>query len=175
MNLGTKTLVGGGVITIVLSAIILAVPSGKACGCEPEINPLAPSETSNSSDVAPRVTSYDGSFDDATFALENAIIDRGLKVDHISHIGEMLIRTGKDLGRDKTIFSAADMYLFCSAVLSREMMEADPMNIAHCPYGVFVADLGDDAVVIGHRAYPDGVMQKVETLLADIVAEAVAN
>lgn len=114
---------------------------------------------------------YDGSFDDAVFALENAIIGRGLVVDHVSHTGEMLARTGADLGSDVEIFAAADVYLFCSAKLSREVMEADPTNIVHCPYSIYVADR-DGTVTLGHRAYPEGEMQKVQTLLADIVKEA---
>lgn len=114
---------------------------------------------------------FDGSFDDATFAVESAIVGRGLVIDYVSHVGEMLNRTGADVGSDKEIFVAADIFLFCSAVVSREVMEADPMNIAHCPYGIFVTE-DSDGVKIGHRDYPDGVMQKVEDLLSDIVAEA---
>jgi hypothetical protein len=50
-------------------------------------------------------------------------------------------------------------------------MEANPMNIAHCPYGIFVAERGGE-VMIGYREYPEGEMQKVEALLAEIVKEA---
>lgn len=117
---------------------------------------------------------FDGSMEDAKFVVENAIVNRGLVVDHVSHVGEMLNRTGADVGSEKMIFKSADVYVFCSAVLSREVMEADPMNIAHCPYGVFVAET-DDGVTIGYRKYPEGEMQKVESLLAEIVAEAVDN
>ena len=114
---------------------------------------------------------YDGSFDDATFAVESAIVGRGLVIDLQSHVGEMLNRTGADVGSDVMIFDAADIFLFCSATLSREVMEADPMNIAHCPYGIFVADQGGK-VLIGYRNYPDGEMQKVQAMLDDIVQEA---
>jgi uncharacterized protein (DUF302 family) len=117
---------------------------------------------------------FDGSFDDATFAVENAIIGRGLVIDYVSHTGEMLARTAADVGSDKTLFAAADIFLFCSAQLSREVMEADPMNIAHCPYGIFVAEL-EGEVMVGHRTYPDGEMQKVQTLLDEIVQEAVGG
>jgi uncharacterized protein (DUF302 family) len=120
------------------------------------------------------VTPFDGSFEDATFAVESAIVDQGLVIDYTSHVGEMLNRTGADVGSDTMIFKAADIFVFCSAVLSRQMMEADPMNIAHCPYGIFVAE-NDDGVVIGHREYPDGPMKQVQTLLTDIVAAAVEN
>lgn len=114
---------------------------------------------------------FDGSFDDATFAVENAIVGQGLVIDYVSHVGEMLNRTGADVGSDVKLFDNADVFLFCSAVVSREVMEADPMNISHCPYGIFVTDM-DGKVTIGHRDFPDGVMQKVEALLAGIVAEA---
>lgn len=123
---------------------------------------------------APITTPYDGSFEDATFAIESTIVDKGLVIDYVSHVGEMLNRTGADVGSDAMIFKSADVFLFCSAVLSREVMEADPMNIAHCPYGIFVAE-GEDGVIIGHRDYPEGAMQKVEDLLSEIVSEAVAN
>ena len=93
-------------------------------------------------------TPYDGSFEDATFAVENAIIGKGLVVDHVSHVGEMLDRTRADVGSDTVIFDAADVFLFCSAVTSREVMEADPMNIAHCPYGIFVTDREGEVGII---------------------------
>ena len=124
---------------------------------------------------APIVMPYDGTFDDATFAVETAIVGQGLVIDYVSHVGEMLNRTGEDVGSDVTIFKEADIFLFCSAVVSREVMEADPMNIAHCPYGIFVAEDADGAVTIGYRDYPDGPMEKVEALLAEIVKEATEN
>lgn len=119
----------------------------------------------------PMITPFDGDFDDATFAIESAILDRGLVIDYVSHVGEMLNRTGADVGSNTKIFEQADTFLFCSAVVSREVMEADPMNIAHCPYGIFVIE-NDSGVSIGHRKYPSGAMQKVEILLKEIVAEA---
>ncbi len=118
--------------------------------------------------------SFGGSFEDATFAVENAIVNRGLVIDYVSHVGEMLNRTGADVGSDQEVFAAADVFLFCSAVLSREVMEADPMNIAHCPYGIFVADDGN-TVLVGYRTYPEGAMQQVQSLLAEIVEEAVSE
>ncbi|MCQ0972147.1 DUF302 domain-containing protein [Paracoccus sp. TK19116] len=117
---------------------------------------------------------FDGSFDDAAFAVESAITNQGLVVDHVSHVGEMLARTGADVGSDKELFTEADVFTFCSAVVSRQVMEADPMNIAYCPYGIFVAQMGDD-VQIGYRTYPDGPMDAVETLLDTIVTEAVGG
>ncbi|MGY9032035.1 MAG: DUF302 domain-containing protein, partial [Rhodobacterales bacterium] len=71
-------------------------------------------------------------------------------------------------------YDNAQVFVFCSAVLSRKMMEADPTNIAFCPYGVFVADT-DGAVTVGYRHYPDGAMQEVQALLDEIAREAVGE
>lgn len=114
---------------------------------------------------------FDGSFEDATFAVENTIIGHGLVIDYVSHVGDMLNRTGADVGSDVVIFGAADVFLFCSAVLSRKVMEADPMNIAHCPYGIFVTDRAG-VIQIGYRHLPDGPMDEVEALLDMIAREA---
>jgi len=82
----------------------------------------------------PAITyAFDGTFEDATFSVESAILDAGLVIDYVSHTGEMLERTGQDLGSDVRIFDAADIFLFCSAIVSRRVIEADPMNVAHCP------------------------------------------
>jgi len=117
---------------------------------------------------------FDGAFEDATFGVESAILDAGLVIDYVSHTGEMLERTGEDLGADVKIFDAADIFLFCSAVLSRRMMEADPMNVAHCPYSIFVTDR-DGQVMIGYRRYPDGIMQEVQALLDSLVQGALGE
>lgn len=114
---------------------------------------------------------FDGSFDDATFAVESAIVGKGLVIDYVSHVGEMLARTGADVGSDTMLFDNAQIFIFCSAVVSREVMEADPSNIVHCPYGIYVAER-DGAVTIGYRNYPDGPMDSVETLLKEIATEA---
>lgn len=114
---------------------------------------------------------FEGSFDDATFGVESAIIDRGLVIDYVSHVGEMLNRTGADVGSPVQIFDGADVFLFCSAVLSRKMMEVDAMNIAHCPYGVFVTEQNGE-VSIGYRTMPEGEMQEVQSLLDEIAREA---
>lgn len=117
---------------------------------------------------------FEGSFEDATFSVESTIIGRGLVIDYVSHTGDMLNRTAADVGSNVRIFDGADVFLFCSAVLSRKVMEADPMNIAHCPYGIFVTDR-DGTVSIGYRTYPQGPMQEVQSLLDEIVREAVEN
>ena len=117
---------------------------------------------------------YDGAFDDATFSVESAILNAGLVIDYVSHTGKMLARTGAELGSKITIFDAADVFLFCSAVVSRRVMEVDPMNIVHCPYSIFVSDQ-QGGVVIGYHNYPDGIMKEVQALLEGIVQEALGD
>ena len=114
---------------------------------------------------------FDGEFDDAAFAVESAIVGQGLVIDYVSHVGEMLNRTGNDVGSGKMLFKEADIFVFCSAVVSREVMEIDPMNLAQCPYGIFVAET-EEGVMIGRRDYPAGAMDKVEAMLDAIIAEA---
>lgn len=113
------------------------------------------------------------SFDDVVFGLENAILDQGLVIDGTNHVGEMLARTGPDVGSDKVIFLNADVYSFCSAQLSRKVMEADPMNLMFCPYDIFIAVSPEtpDQTMIGYRKMPEGPMQEVEALL-DTIAKA---
>lgn len=120
---------------------------------------------------------YDGSFDDATFDTKDAIIGQGLNIDYVSHVGDMLARTKEDVGGEKDIFAHAEMYVFCSAAVSRRVMEADPLNVAHCPYNVFVIQMAGEGgkVYVGHRRYPAGPMQAVEDLLASISKEATGN
>lgn len=117
---------------------------------------------------------YDGSFEDAAFSVESAIVGQGLVIDYVSHVGEMLNRTASDVGSDVELFDEADIFVFCSAVVSRKVMEADPMNIAHCPYGIFVADQKGQ-VIVGYRNYPEGPMQEVQALLEGIVREALGE
>ncbi len=124
---------------------------------------------------AGEIVSYttDQNFDDVSFGVESAIVDAGLVVDHVSHVGAMLERTRADVGSDMVLFSKADVFTFCSATVSRGVMEADLMNIAYCPYGIFVAQAdGSDEVVVGFRGFPDGPMQQVQALLDSIVRTA---
>lgn len=117
---------------------------------------------------------FDGDFGDAVFSLENAIVGRGLVIDYRSYTGEMLNRTAGDIEGSVDLYDQADIFVFCSAVLSRKVMEIDPLNIAQCPYGIYVADRAGE-VTIGYRHYPEGAMQEVQALLDDITREAIGE
>ncbi|MDP2581053.1 DUF302 domain-containing protein [Shimia thalassica] len=119
----------------------------------------------------------DQDYDDVIFGLESAITDKGLIIDAVNHVGEMLERTKEDVGSTVTIFDRAEVYNFCSAALSRKVMEADPMNLQFCPYGIFVMQKpGEEgATTIGYRIMPEGPMKEVQALLEDIVQEAISE
>ena len=120
-----------------------------------------------------RSYTVDAAYDDVVFELETAIGSRGFVVDNVSHVGEMLNRTAADVGATVQVYDHAEVYQFCSAVVSRRMMEADPMNIAFCPYDIFLfRKTGAESVTIGYRRMPEGVMQEVDALLDEIVREA---
>lgn len=113
-------------------------------------------------------------FDDMTFAVESAIIDRGLVIDNITFVGEMLKRTAADVGAVEVIYNDAVIYNFCSAILSREVMSLDPTNIRYCPYSIYVFTTPDspDTTTIGHPIYLYPEMEKINDLLRDIIFDA---
>jgi uncharacterized protein (DUF302 family) len=96
------------------------------------------------------------SFDDARFDLTNAITNRGLVIDSNGKVGDMLARTGKDVGSTKAVYKAAEYFAFCSAKLSREMMEADAANLGYCPFIMFAYETAakPGEVVVGYRKLP---------------------
>ena len=77
-----------------------------------------------------------GDYEDVKERVVMAIENRGLVIDHTAHVGAMLERTGKDIGRDRQIYLKAEVIEFCSAGVSRATMEADPRNLVFCPYAI---------------------------------------
>ena len=82
------------------------------------------------------VQALKGDYDDVKERVVMAIENRGLVIDHTAHVGAMLERTGKDIGRDRQIYLKAEVIEFCSAGISRATMEADPRNLVFCPYAI---------------------------------------
>jgi len=99
---------------------------------------------------------FEGNYADVRVDLDYAITGLGIKVNGVSHIGAMLKRTGKDIGRTNKIYENAEAIQFCSAKLSRNMMEADPLNIVFCPYIIYIYSLPDEKnrVYLGYRKPP---------------------
>lgn len=120
-------------------------------------------------------------FDDIRERVVTALENRGLVLSYTARVGDMLERTGRDLGSDKPIYGKAETLEFCSAAISRETMAADPRNIVFCPYAIALYTLpqAPRTVYLAYRAPPAfgddasvRALQKVEKLLADIVSEA---
>ena len=115
------------------------------------------------------------SFDDMEFAIESAILDMGLAIDFVSHSGDMLERTRVDVGSDVVLFTNASIFNFCSATVSRQVMEAEITNMMFCPYSIFLYELpaNPGEIVIGHQTYPGDSMVPANALLDEIIANAV--
>lgn len=112
--------------------------------------------------------------EDVLFLLESEIIGRGLKIDNVSHVGAMLDRTALDVGAKEKIFYRAEVYSFCSATVSRQVMEINPANLSYCPYTIFAYTTPDsmDTTTVGFDDFPENEMQLVEDLLNGIVKDA---
>lgn len=117
----------------------------------------------------------DDTFDNVSFSVESAILDKGLTIDSVSHVGEMLERTREDVGSDVTLYEEGIVYSFCSASVSRTAMEADIMNIAFCPYGIFVFSTPEspDQTTVGHRFMGGDSMAEVNAMLDAIILSAI--
>jgi uncharacterized protein (DUF302 family) len=126
-----------------------------------------------------------GKFEDVRDDLKAAIEAQGLVIDFHSHVQRMLERTGKDVGSTRPLYTDAQAFVFCSAALSRKTMEADPANMAQCPYSiaVYATAQAPDRVVVSYRRpwRPDGsaasksALKEVEALLDRIAREAVGR
>jgi hypothetical protein len=103
-----------------------------------------------------RIYTVTDNFESVKEEVIDTIIKRGLVVDYTAHVGAMLARTAKDVGATKTIYADAQSVQFCSATLSRRTMEADPANVAYCPYVIFVYALANSpgTTYVGYRPLP---------------------
>lgn len=130
-----------------------------------------------------------GQFEDVWQDLQDAIINRGLKVDYVGHIGKMLERTSAAAG-SVTASGSQSPYLnakylqFCSAKLTHQSVSANPFNLSICPYVVFAfeAKTKPGEIVVGYRRPVPGPSKRtraaianINKLLDEIVKEAAAQ
>lgn len=115
-----------------------------------------------------------GSFADTRDAVVMAIENRGLVVNYTAHIADMLQRTGADIGASRQIYDNAEIIEFCSASLSRKMMEADPHNIVLCPFAISIYTLPGEknTTWVAYRKPQGAAAKLVEPLLSEIAGEA---
>lgn len=113
------------------------------------------------------------SFEDTRDAVVMAIENRGLVISYISHIGDMLERTGVDVGASRRVYGQAQIVEFCSARLSRQMVERDPHNIVFCPFAISVYTLpGEPGTWVSYRRPSGAATELAEPLLKAIANEA---
>lgn len=121
-----------------------------------------------------------GNFQDVRDSVQMAIEGKGLKITHSNMIADMLERTGKDLGATRQIYEYGEQMEFCSATVSRKMMEADPHAMVLCPYSVSVYKIPNDPTIyIAFRKPPrtrnpelKKALAEVENLLTEIIKDA---
>lgn len=124
----------------------------------------------------------EAAFDDVLEGLKLAIEERGMYINNVMHMGEMLERTGKDLGLDTPIYARAESIEFCSAILSREMTSEDPARIVNCPFiiSVYALPNKEGTTFVAHREIPQdqvegsAVMARIATMLKEVAAAAAA-
>lgn len=122
-----------------------------------------------------------GNYVDVRDMVQASIESKGLKINSVNHISDMLERTGKDLGATKKIYEGGEQFEFCSAKISRDMMEADAHAIVMCPYIISVYTIpGDKTVYVSFRKPAEVKNPKlkkalgdVERLLTEIIKEAI--
>ena len=122
----------------------------------------------------------EATFDDVMQGLKMAIEEQGLYINNMMHMGEMLERTGKDLGDEQQLYLKAESIESCSAINSRKMIAENPHRIVNCPFimSVYILPQEPEIVYIVHRRLNLGddspVMQEVEAMLEGL-AEAAAE
>lgn len=126
----------------------------------------------------------EGEYEDVRYDLDDAIVSRGLTVDHVSNVSDMLQRTVGVVEGAKSIYVKGQQIQFCSAKLSRQTMQADPANIVFCPYMIFMYERADEPgkIHIGYRKLNEigsadsiKALKAVNTLLKGIITEASGN
>jgi uncharacterized protein (DUF302 family) len=128
------------------------------------------------------VYTRDSAFSDVMDGLKMAIQERGMYINNVMNMGEMLERTGQDLGLGASPFGQAESIEFCSAVLSREMIQEDPARMVNCPFIISVYILPGDAdtTYVAHREIPTDqvesspIMAKVAEMLKSIAEAGVS-
>ncbi len=160
---------------------MLTFPRLRACltGCVVALSVVVTAGPAIASDAV-TYTRRGATYEDVRLDLENAIIKEGLKIDYTGNIAAMLQRTGPDVGSNQPVYQNAEFFTFCSAKLSRAMMEADPANMAQCPYVVFMYQRAATVkeVTVGYRKVAVAgrgakTLEEINRLLDKVVKAAV--
>ena len=114
---------------------------------------------------------FEGSFERRHLRRRERDPRPGLVIDYTSHVGDMLNRTGADVGSDVRIFDAADIFIFCSA---HPLARGDGGRPDRTSRIAPMASLSPSGMARSRSAIatmPEGEMQKVQALLDEIVQD----
>ncbi len=113
-------------------------------------------------------------FDDVRLDLGNAVLATGVSIQSQGNIAAMLGKTAADLGATQTVYAHAEFIAMCSARYSRALVEADPLNVAFCPFTVFIYETKSKPgeIVIGYRrlTLAAGASATAQTAATDVNA-----
>ena len=164
---------------LLLTTLLVFSPHALFAGDNADIDRTSPRPTTTK-DIKRFQTQ--GEFSDVKEFLLQAIAGRGIKTSSTSYISKMLQRTREDVGGGKEIFKNAEAVGFCSATLSRKMMESDPHHIVFCPYTIVIYELAQQPGVIylsyrrpfySNTMTNDRTLKEIDELMAGIISEVV--
>ena len=133
--------------------------------------------------------SVQAEFDDVFADLQDSVVNRGLVIDYVGNVDNMLLRTAKAVGSvtsdgQKSPYLHAKYMQFCSAKLTHKAVSADPENLAICPYIVYLYEtrakpgqvtLGYRPPVFGPSKRSRQIKAEVLEFLQGIISEATAQ
>jgi uncharacterized protein (DUF302 family) len=111
-----------------------------------------------------------------------AIQERGMYINKLMHMDEMLERTANDLGMKEKIYEKAQSIEFCSAVLARKMTSEDPARMVVCPFilSIYVLPAEPDKTYVAYRRVSEQeiessqVMAEVAEMLKSVAEGAIS-
>lgn len=123
----------------------------------------------------PRYTkTVEADFEDVFFDLQESVINSGLGVEYVGHVGKMLDRTslavtGSD-DKSKQTYKFAKYMQFCSAKLTYKATSRDPGNLSFCPFVLYAYETTSEPgrVTVGYRNPDIGDLDAADPLSMEI-------
>ncbi|MFT5658872.1 MAG: hypothetical protein ACI9KN_002153 [Gammaproteobacteria bacterium] len=104
------------------------------------------------------IRSIEASFGDVFDELKNAVINKGLVIDYIGNVDQMLERTAlvnseANAEQSKPVYLSAKYMQFCSSTLTHTSVRANPQNLSMCPFVVFIYETHANPghIIIGYQ------------------------
>ena len=115
-------------------------------------------------------------FVDVFADLQDAVINKGLVIDYVGNVDNMLNRTSSTAGSvtsdgEKSPYLNAKYMQFCSSKLTHKAVSADPHNLAICPYIVYMFETRAKPgnITIGYRPPIFGPSKRSRKIKAEVL------